>query len=150
MRVAIRIAIASLMTALCAAPAAAERLKLRYGAAYSTIDSIYALPIEVARRQGFFTQEELDVDVVVPLPGGSERQIAALYDDTADIVHVATPFLIKAALGGSDAVAIAGEFANPIYSLVAKPEIKTFADLRGKLIGMADEAGSIYISMGRL
>ena len=53
-------------------------------------------------------------------------------------------------MAGSDAVAIAAEFNNPIYSLVAKPEIKTFADLNGKVIGLADEAGSITISMRKL
>jgi NitT/TauT family transport system substrate-binding protein len=136
--------------ALCAVPARAEPLKLRYGAAYSTINSIYSLPIFVAQREGLFARENLDLEVIVPLPGGSERQIAALHDDTVDITHVATPFLIKAALGGSDAVAIAAEFANPIYSLVAKPEINSVAALRGKLVGLADEAGSISLSMRRL
>ena len=38
-------------------------------------------------------------------------------------------------LQGSDAVGIAGEVANPIYSLIVKPEIKSYADLKGKLIG---------------
>ena len=76
--------------------------------------------------------------------------IDALHDDTADITHVATPFLIRAALAGSDAVAIAAEFQNPIYSLIAKPDIQSFAGLKGKLIGFADEAGSITISMRRL
>lgn len=149
MRAVLWIALAALLAAVCSG-IHAETLKLRYGAAYSMLDSIYSLPIQVARRQAFFRQEDLDVDIVVPLPGGSERQIAALYDDTADIVHVATPFLVKAALGGADAVAIATEFANPIYSLVVRPEIKTYADLRGKLVGFADEAGSISISMRRL
>ena len=36
--------------------------------------------------------------------------IAALHDDWVDVTHVATPFLIGAALAGSDAVAIAAEF----------------------------------------
>jgi ABC-type nitrate/sulfonate/bicarbonate transport system substrate-binding protein len=76
--------------------------------------------------------------------------IDALYDDTADVTHIATPFLIRSALAGTDAVAIAAEFNNPIYSLVAKPEIKSFADLRGKLVGLADEAGSITISTRKL
>jgi NitT/TauT family transport system substrate-binding protein len=150
MRVALRIASALVLAMLGAGMADAASYKLRYGAAFSTINSIYSLPIFIARRQGFFAREGVSLDVVVPLPGGSERQIAALHDDTADIVHVATPFLIKAALAGSDAVAIAAEFANPIYSLVAKPAIASFADLRGKLVGMADETGSIAISMRRL
>ena len=71
-------------------------------------------------------------------------------DGSADLTHIATPFLIRAVLAGSDAAAIAAEFNNPIYSLVAKSEIKSFADLKGKLIGLADEAGTITISTRKL
>jgi ABC-type nitrate/sulfonate/bicarbonate transport system substrate-binding protein len=97
-----------------------------------------------------FDREGLKVDVIVPIPGGSDKMIAALHDDWVDLTHVATPFLIRAALAGSDAVAIAGEFRNPIYSLIAKSSISGFADLKGKIVGLADEAGSISISMRRL
>jgi ABC-type nitrate/sulfonate/bicarbonate transport system substrate-binding protein len=97
-----------------------------------------------------FRREGLNLKVLVPIPGGADRMITALHDDFVDVTHVATPFLIRAAMAGSDAVAIAAEFNNPIYSLVAKPEIKTFADLNGKVIGLADEAGSITISMRKL
>jgi len=112
--------------------------------------SIFSLPISVADREGFFRREGLNFHVVVPIPGGSDKMIDALYDDTADVTHIATPYLIRSALAGTEAVAIAAEFNNPIYSLVAKPEIKSFADLRGKLIGLADEAGSITISTRKL
>jgi ABC-type nitrate/sulfonate/bicarbonate transport system substrate-binding protein len=54
------------------------------------------------------------------------------------------------ALAGSDAVAIAAEFNNPVYSFLAKPEIKTYADLKGKLIGLAAEPTSITISTRKL
>ncbi|HUL99772.1 MAG TPA: ABC transporter substrate-binding protein, partial [Mycobacterium sp.] len=37
-----------------------------------------------------------------------------------------------------------------IYSLVAKPEIKSYADLRGRMLGLADEAGTIALSIRRL
>ena len=57
---------------------------------------------------------------------------------------------MQAALKGSDAVAVVTEFNNPIYSLVVKPEIKTYADLKGKLIGLAAETGSITISIRKL
>src|SRR5262249_28676178 len=50
----------------------------------------------------------------------------------------------------SDAVAVVTEFNNPIYSLIAKPEIKSYADLKGKLLGVAAETGSITISIRRL
>lgn len=128
----------------------AAMVTLRYGAGYSTIRSIYSLPIMVARGQGFFAQEGIKIDIIVPYPGGEERMITALYDNTVDVTHVATPFLIKKVLTGSDVAAIAAEMANPIYSLVAKPEIKTYAGLRGKLLGLADERGSIAISIRKL
>jgi ABC-type nitrate/sulfonate/bicarbonate transport system substrate-binding protein len=123
---------------------------LRYGQAYSAAKSIYSLPVAVAEREGLFKKEGLDFRVVIPLPGGADRMITALHDDTIDVTHVATTFLIRAALAGSDAVAIAAEFNNPIYTLVAQPDITRIADLKGKLVGMADPGGSIAISMRRL
>jgi ABC-type nitrate/sulfonate/bicarbonate transport system substrate-binding protein len=134
----------------CGAPAAAETITLRYGQSYSALRSIFSLPISVAEREGFFHQEGLDFRIVVPVPGGSDKMIDALHDGTADITHVATPFLINRALAGSDAVAIAAEFNNPVYSLVAKPRIRSFADLKGKTIGFADLRGTISISIRHL
>lgn len=143
-------AIALLIAGTLALPVRAEPLLLRYGAAYSTLRSIYALPIVVAEHEGFFQREGLDFKVVVPIPGGSDKMIDALHDGTVDITHVATPFLIRKALAGSDAVAVAAEFNNPIYSLVAQPGITSFEMLKGKRIGIADPAGTISISIGKL
>lgn len=131
-------------------PLSAQTLPLRYAQAYSALRSIFSLPISVAERAGFFRRENLDFRLVIPIPGGSDKMIDALEDGSADITHIAMPFLIRRVLAGSDAVAIAAEFNNPIYSLVAKPEIKSFADLKGKLIGLANEAGTITIATRRL
>ncbi len=124
-------------------------VKLRYAQAFSALRSIFALPLFVAEREGYFVREGLDFSML-PVSGGGESLIAALHDGTADIAHVATPFLVQAALKGSDAVAIAAEFNNPVYSLIAKPEIRTYADLKGKLIGVAAENGSITLSIRKL
>jgi ABC-type nitrate/sulfonate/bicarbonate transport system substrate-binding protein len=129
--------------------AAAQTVTVRYGQAFSAMRSIFALPLLVAERERFFAREGLNF-VVVPVAGGGEKLVEALHDGTADVSHVATAFMIQAALKGSDAVAIAAEFNNPIYSLVAKPEIKTYADLKGKLLGFAAEKGSITISIRKL
>ena len=128
----------------------AQDLVLRYGQAASAHKSIYSLPIALAEREGLFRREGLDFRVVIPIPGGADLMIAALHDDTVDVTHVATPFLVRAALAGSDAVAIAAEFNDPIYSLVARPEIARIADLKGKVVGMADPDGSITYSMRKL
>mgnify|MGYP006278603039 CR=1 FL=1 len=133
-----------------AAAAADAPPVLRYGQAYSAAKSVYSLPVAIAEREGFFRREGLDFRIVIPLPGGADRMIAALHDDTVDVTHVATTFLVRAALAGSDAVAIAAEFNNPVYTLVARPEIAQIAELRGKPVGMADPGGSIALSMRKL
>jgi ABC-type nitrate/sulfonate/bicarbonate transport system substrate-binding protein len=126
-----------------------QTVTVRYGQAFSALRSIFALPLLVAERERFFAREGLNFEVV-PITGGGEKLIEALHDNTADMTHVATAFMIQAAMKGSDAVAIAAEFNNPIYSLIAKPEIKTYADLKGKLLGFAAETGSITISIRKL
>jgi ABC-type nitrate/sulfonate/bicarbonate transport system substrate-binding protein len=143
--------IAAVAVGACASHAArADMLSLRYGQAFSSAHSIFSLPISTAQREGFFRREGLNVKVLVPIPGGSDKMITAMDDDFVDITHVATPFLIRSVLAGSDAVAITSEFENPVYSLVAKPEINSIAELKGKIVGLADESGSISISMRRL
>jgi ABC-type nitrate/sulfonate/bicarbonate transport system substrate-binding protein len=123
---------------------------LRYGQALSAHRSIYSLPVALAEREGLFRREGIDFRVVIPIPGGAERMIHALHDGTVDVTHVATPFLVRAVLAGSDAVAIAAEFNDPVYSLVARPEIARIADLKGRTVGMADPGGSIAFSMRKL
>lgn len=123
---------------------------LRYGQALSAQKSIYSLAVVLAQREGLFRGEGIDFRVVIPIPGGAERMIHALHDGTVDVTHVATAFLVRAALAGSDAVAIAAEFNDPIYSLVSRPEIARIADLKGRTVGMADPGGSIAFSMRKL
>jgi ABC-type nitrate/sulfonate/bicarbonate transport system substrate-binding protein len=138
------------LAAMSASASGGELPVLRYGQALSATNSVFSLPIAIAEREKLFAREGLDFRVVIPNPGGADRMIHALHDDLIDVTHVATPFLVRAALAGSDAVAIAAEFNNPIYSLIARPEIKQIADLKGQLVGMADPGGSIAISMRKL
>jgi ABC-type nitrate/sulfonate/bicarbonate transport system substrate-binding protein len=53
-------------------------------------------------------------------------------------------------LKGSDAVAIVAQTANPVYSLIVRPEIKSFADLKGKIIGLSTPGDTITLSTVRL
>jgi len=66
------------------------------------------------------------------------------------VTQTATPYLIQAVLAGSNAVAIAGEVANPLYSLIAKPQIADFAALKGKVIGLSLPIDTISISTRKL
>lgn len=126
-----------------------EALSLKYGQIPSTIKSVSSLPLYLAQRRGFFAREELNVEIV-PIEGGTGNMVAALDRGAVDITRTATPYLILAALKGSDAVAIAGETRTPIYSLMVQPEIKTYDDLKGKLLGLSLRVDTISISMRKL
>jgi ABC-type nitrate/sulfonate/bicarbonate transport system substrate-binding protein len=131
------------------APAAAESVTLRYGQIPSTVRSVSGLYLFIAQQKGFFAREEIRLELI-PIAGGTDKMVTALDQGAVDVTQTATPYLIRAVLAGSDAVAIAGETANPIYSLVAKSDIRSFADLKGKVVGLSLPVDTISISMRKL
>jgi ABC-type nitrate/sulfonate/bicarbonate transport system substrate-binding protein len=116
--------------------ARAEMATLRYGQIPSTVHGVSSLPRFIAERQGFFARENIALDVV-QIPGGTGNMVAALDRGDVDVTQTATPYLVQAVLNGSQAAAIAGEIGNPVYSLIAKREIRNFASLKGKMIGLS-------------
>ena len=129
--------------------AGAQTTTLRYGQIPSTIKTVSALQFYIGQRKGFFGREGINLEML-PIEGGAANMVAALDKGTVDITRTATPYLIQAVLKGSQGVAIAGETATPIYSLIAKPEIKTFADLKGKVVGLSLAVDTISISTRKL
>jgi ABC-type nitrate/sulfonate/bicarbonate transport system substrate-binding protein len=128
---------------------AAEMITLRYGQNAAGANSLSSLPLIVAERKGFFVREGINL-VVVPIPGGTDRIVAALDKGEIDAGKNATPYLIQAVLKGSDAVAIVSQTTNPIYSLIVRPEIKSFPDLKGKVLGLSTPGDTITLSTLRL
>ncbi len=131
------------------ASANADPAKLRFGQIPSTVHAVSSLYLFIAEQQGFFARENVAIETVA-IPGGTGNMVAALERGEVDVTQTATPYLIQAVLKGSPAIAIAGTTANPIYSLIAKPEIKDFADLNGRLIGLSLPIDTISISMRKL
>src|SRR5213594_1487234 len=127
----------------------AQTITVRYGQIPSTIKTVSALQFTIAQRKGFFSREGINL-AMVPIEGGANNMMAALDKGTVEITRTATPYLIQAVLKGSEGVAIAGETLTPIYSLIVKPEIKTFADLKGKTVGLSLAIDTISISTRKL
>jgi len=136
-------------TSFIEAAYAAELITLRYGQNAASAGSLSSLPLAVAERKGFFVREGLNLEVV-PIPGGTDRIVAALDKGEIDAGKNATPYLIQAVLKGSDAVAIVAQTTNPVYSLIVRPEIKSFADLNGKVIGLSTPGDTITLATVRL
>jgi ABC-type nitrate/sulfonate/bicarbonate transport system substrate-binding protein len=126
---------------------AEEPLTLRYGQNAASVRDISTLPQAVAIRKGFFAREGVDLTVV---PTGAFDLVSALDKGDIDMSRIATPYLVEAALKGSDLVAIAGQTANPLYSLIARPDIASFAELKGKLIGLSIPVDTITLVMRKL
>jgi len=136
------------VTALCcllAVPAAAQdKVKLRYGQIANSARSVSSLPLTVAQRKGYLARENIDLEVVGLR--GVQYQVEELDKGTVDVSHTATPYLIQLVLKGSPAVAIVGGPANTIFSLIAKPQIRTYDDLKGRLVGMSLPVDTISIA----
>src|SRR4026209_505089 len=76
---------------------AAELITFRYGQNAASAGSLSSLPLTVAERKGFFVREGIDL-VVVPIPGGTDRIVAALDKGEVDTGRNSTPYMIQAAL----------------------------------------------------
>jgi hypothetical protein len=87
---------------------------------------------------------------MIPIDGGTANMVVALTNGVVAISRSNTPYLIQDMLTGSDNLAILGKSATPICSLIAKPEIKSFGDLKGKTIGLDLVVDRIGISTRKL
>jgi ABC-type nitrate/sulfonate/bicarbonate transport system substrate-binding protein len=138
------------LAAFSGAQQAVADTSLRVGQVPSTMKAIGIVPFVIAQNQGFFAREHLAVENV-PLAGGTDQMVKRLEAGDVEISSSATPYFIEAvAKGTAHAVAVAAATANPIYSLVVKPDIKSFADLKGKTLGLSLGIDTISISMRKL
>jgi ABC-type nitrate/sulfonate/bicarbonate transport system substrate-binding protein len=144
----IQLAILSIVP-LVVQTASAQSITLRYGQIPSTVKTVSALQFAIAQRKGFFTREGINLEMLL-IEGGANNMMTALNQERVDITRTATPYLIQSVLKGSEGVAIAGETLTPIYSLIARPEIRTFSDLRGKVVGLSLAVDTISISTRKL
>jgi NitT/TauT family transport system substrate-binding protein len=135
--------------AIAVATAAQAETVLRYGQIPSSIHSVSALQFQVAERKGYFARQGLKIETV-PVDGGTDFMIQALDKGTVDITRTATPYLITAVMAGSDAVAIDEEVGNSIYSLIVKPDVTSFAMLKGRTVGLSLPVDTISISTRKL
>ena len=133
-----------LCVALITSAHSEDRITLRYGEITNSARGVSAAAINIAQRRGFLEREGIDLKIVGLR--GTSFQVEALDKGNVELVNTAMPYLIQAVLKGSNSVGIVGGPANQVYSLIAKPEIKSFDDLKGKMIGMSLGVDTISIA----
>jgi len=104
---------------------------------------LFEFPVVVAMRKGFFKDEGIDVDKVQMQPA---LGVKALMSGDVDYL-LAWGSALRAAVTGVPIKAVVGFADRPLHVLIARPEIKTPKDLKGKVIGVDSVAGTVdYLS----
>ena len=107
--------------------------------------SAQQLPIFVAKDLGIFEKYSLDVDPLI-ITGGSTL-LQALVGRSIHSANVAAMAPVRAIASGAD-LAITATFLNKnLYSFIARKEIRSPADLKGKKIGIANFGGANQFSV---
>lgn len=113
---------------------------------YPSFSGTWAVPW-IAKEAGYLNAEGLDVELI--RVGGSTRMVAALLGGSAPLIHAGAPAAFAASAAGSDVVIIAAIGSMSPFRLMARPEIKQPADLKGKKAGITT-FGSTSDQMVRL
>lgn len=104
---------------------------------------LFEFPVVVAMRRGFFKDEGIDVDKVQMQPA---LGVKALISGDVDYL-LAWGSALRAAVTGVPIKAVLGFAGRPLHVLIARPEIKSTKDLKGKVIGVDSVAGTVdYLS----
>ena len=104
---------------------------------------LFEFPAVVAMRKGYYKDEGLDVDKVQMQPAIA---VKALISGDIDYL-LAWGSAIRAAVTGVPIKAVVGMASRPLHVLIARQEIKTPKDLKGKVIGVDSVAGTVdYLS----
>jgi ABC-type nitrate/sulfonate/bicarbonate transport system substrate-binding protein len=118
---------------------AADRLRI----AYSSISAAYT-GIWVAQDAGFLAKEGLDSQIIFI---GSATQLAqVLVAGDVDIASLGGGPVMAASLSGADLKVIGNNVNKLIFSIHAKPEIKSLEELRGKRIAVSRFGSSADIA----
>src|SRR5215831_5450541 len=128
---AIKIIVAAVLAVLLAPALGRAETTLNVGVVSRTI---FYLPAWTAIEQGFFKQEGLDVRIEVY--DGSDKISDDLRAGTKQIGITSIENLIAEAYKGGRLKVVAGTAQRPPHFIIAQPEIKSLADLKGKTIGV--------------
>jgi NitT/TauT family transport system substrate-binding protein len=91
----------------------------------------------VARDKGFFTRENIDLDVTYMTP---DLVVKALLAGTVDLARSGAHFGLIAAARGGELKIIGGSNYGYPYQVISQPQFKTLADLKGQKIAAASLA----------
>jgi ABC-type nitrate/sulfonate/bicarbonate transport system substrate-binding protein len=96
-------------------------------------------PLYVGQNKGFYTAEGLEIENVIL--SASSTQTQALIAGDLQLNTYSVDSLAKAVVAGAPLKLVGGVQEIPNFQLIVAPEIRGFADLRGKTIGAGSPGG---------
>ena len=108
--------------------------------------TVTMMPVAVAKEQGFFQREGLNVDMVL-MPASLNIKVLL----AGDIQYATTITAgIVANIRGVNTRVVMCFVDRPLLDLVGHPEISAITDLKGKLVGLSSRGGLHDVTMRRI
>jgi NitT/TauT family transport system substrate-binding protein len=146
MRLSRILVLASLLAAFFGAARAAEPERKDVSLGVGGKSQLYYLPLTIAERKGFFTEEGLNV-VINDFKGGSQS-LQALQGGSVDVVTGAYEHTIRMQVKGRPVIALIelGRFPGFVLAVRAalKDKVKKPGDLKGMKIGVTAPGSSTH------
>ena len=98
------------------------------------------MPAVMARELGFYRQEGFETEIIVMRGSLSVQALVA-----GSVDFTGTPgATVAAAVQGVKVLVVMAYSNKPLYDLVARPEISSYAELKGKIFGLGSLTGFAY------
>jgi len=141
-----RIGWLSCLVAVLTAPLPAraqDRIRVGLSAVSATNGSVWA-----AEEKGLFKKYGIDAEVIV-IGGGGSRVVGSLIAGELQFSIGGGEGSLRAQMKGADVVIAASTFTQGVQRMLARPEIKTLRDLKGKRVGITrfGSAGHLVLQL---
>src|SRR5580765_3448657 len=111
--------------------------------AYASISPRVA-PLWAAQEQGFFKKNGIEAELI--FVRGAPTLVAALTSGDMQIGYTGGTAVLGASVAGVDLKILAVLTNRVTYDLVARPNIKTTEELRGKRFGVTSIGGTLWMA----
>jgi NitT/TauT family transport system substrate-binding protein len=118
---------------------AQEKIRLGHSSIGATNGSFW-----VADEKGLFKKHGVDVEVIF-IGGGGARVVSALLAGDLHFAVGGGEGSIRSQLRGAETVIASSTLAKGLQRILAKPEIKTYQDLKGKRIGITQYGSAAHL-----
>ena len=118
---------------------AQEKIRLGHSSIGATNGNFW-----VADEKGLFKKHGVDVEVIF-IGGGGARVVSSLLAGDLHFAVGGGEGSVRSQLRGAETVIAASTLAKGLQRILAKPEIKTYQDLRGKRIGITQYGSAAHL-----